>query len=270
MTNKKFKEDEFNQLVPILSEKIGDNKVNTINARDLWKYLEVKTKFNDWIKARIRTCGLVEGTDFVNDPKKKFIENTNLTRIIHEYHVTFDAAKFISLSEHTKIGQRVREYFVRIESRYKKLISEKSDEWSNARLEGKVIRKKFSDTIKILQQYAKEQGSTGFKHFFVNYTKLINRNLFGCPSITKIKKNLRDCVDVEQIFLLATLEKIVTKHLLKGIEHGDRYKEIYQDIKKIVESYITMTGMSYPSLLTDDELRLVIERKYTTKQLTSD
>lgn len=37
----------------------------TVNARELHAFLEVKTRFNDWITGRIEQYGFVENQDFV-------------------------------------------------------------------------------------------------------------------------------------------------------------------------------------------------------------
>ena len=39
----------------ILTEsKINDESIQTVNARLLWKWIESKSRFNDWIKRRIQ------------------------------------------------------------------------------------------------------------------------------------------------------------------------------------------------------------------------
>ena len=45
--------------------KIGNEEVNSVNARDLHKALESKQDFSTWIKARINKLNLMEGQDYM-------------------------------------------------------------------------------------------------------------------------------------------------------------------------------------------------------------
>ena len=54
----------MNQLIPLHSQTIDGNAVETVNARELHAFLEVQTRFNDWIKNRIEQYDFVEGLDF--------------------------------------------------------------------------------------------------------------------------------------------------------------------------------------------------------------
>ena len=57
------------QLIPLHSQTIDGNAVETVNARELHAFLEVQTRFNDWIKNRIERYEFVENQDFVKLPK---------------------------------------------------------------------------------------------------------------------------------------------------------------------------------------------------------
>lgn len=93
---------------------IGNENVNSVNARDLWKSLESKQKFADWIKARIEKLRLIENTDFItlrNQENKGFGGDVKSI----EYIITIDIAKHLCLIEMTDIGHKVREYFIECE-----------------------------------------------------------------------------------------------------------------------------------------------------------
>ena len=78
----------MNQLIPLHSQTIDGNAVETVNARELHAFLEVNTKFADWIKNRIEQYDFVENQDFLTVSKN--LENGG--RSI-EYHITLDMAK---------------------------------------------------------------------------------------------------------------------------------------------------------------------------------
>jgi len=51
-------------IIPICWEKLHDESVQTVNLRDLHKWLEVATPFHKWISRRIDEYNFADGTDF--------------------------------------------------------------------------------------------------------------------------------------------------------------------------------------------------------------
>ena len=52
-------------LIPISNQVISDDREEpTVNARDLHAFLEVKSRFNDWIRNRIAEYDFTQGIDF--------------------------------------------------------------------------------------------------------------------------------------------------------------------------------------------------------------
>lgn len=83
-----------------------------IDARLLHKTLEVKTRFNDWIKSRIDDFGFEEKRDFyLNFSKNLFL----VGRPKNEYHLTLDMAKELAMLERNEIGRGIRRYFIQKE-----------------------------------------------------------------------------------------------------------------------------------------------------------
>jgi len=67
-----------------------DEKQKTVNARDLWEFLEAKTRFNDWIIARIDEYEFQEDRDYTC-----FTENSVKPqggRPSKEYHISIHMA----------------------------------------------------------------------------------------------------------------------------------------------------------------------------------
>lgn len=121
------------QIIPIGSKQIKDSKTETVNARELHEFLEVRRDFSNWIKGRIKTYGFRENQDFVrvfdNFIKRetgatikevfaKTGENPNGGRPAIEYHLTIDMAKELSMVERTQKGRQARQYFIECEKRY--------------------------------------------------------------------------------------------------------------------------------------------------------
>ncbi|MHC1788297.1 antA/AntB antirepressor family protein [Solidesulfovibrio sp.] len=101
------------QLVPVVSNTIGEAEVPTVNARELHAFLKVETKFADWIVRRIEEYGFTEGEDFISNLRK----TPRGGRPTTNYHLTMDMAKELSMVERTPQGQAARRYFIECERR---------------------------------------------------------------------------------------------------------------------------------------------------------
>lgn len=111
-----------NGLIPIYQGKNGQ----LVDGRELHSFLEVGTKFSDWIKDRIDKYEFVEGIDFTSFPKKEKAENTWITTI--EYVLTLDTAKEISMVQINEKGSQARKYFIEAEKNYKEMADTESIE----------------------------------------------------------------------------------------------------------------------------------------------
>ena len=81
----------MNEIIKIDQVKINGAEVNSVNARDVWEYLEVKTEFNKWIIRRLEELGAIENVDYIVFAKND--ENLKGGRPSKEYIVTLDIAE---------------------------------------------------------------------------------------------------------------------------------------------------------------------------------
>jgi len=95
-------------LIRINRHDINGNSIETVNARDLWEFLESKQQFGDWIKNRIEKSRFLEDTDFTKF--HNFMKSDSKARI--EYYLTLDTVKMISMLENNSKGDAVRKYFI--------------------------------------------------------------------------------------------------------------------------------------------------------------
>ena len=70
---------------------MNSNTVDTVSARELHTFLEVQTRFNDWIAARINKYEFIENQDFVSFTE--FSVKPKGGRPSREYYITLDMAK---------------------------------------------------------------------------------------------------------------------------------------------------------------------------------
>ena len=98
------------------------------NARDLHAFLEVATRFNDWIKDRIERYEFVEGEDYLilkSQEQASQLDYSNSSnqdaptwggdRRSIDYHLTLDMAKELAMIENNPKGREARRYFIRME-----------------------------------------------------------------------------------------------------------------------------------------------------------
>lgn len=99
---------------------IQDNKgEQAVMGRELYEFLEVKTKYSMWITRMIVAADLEEGVDF----------STCFPKVGSEVHggqnkadhiLSMDAAKEISMLQHSDKGKQARRYFIECENKLKR------------------------------------------------------------------------------------------------------------------------------------------------------
>ncbi len=96
-------------LIPFAARPVGTETIETVDARDLHAFLEVKTDYAAWIKRRIETYGFLQDIDFC-----VVIFGDGPTKTINHF-VSLDMAKELSMVERTKKGKEARQYFLACE-----------------------------------------------------------------------------------------------------------------------------------------------------------
>ncbi|KJU86769.1 anti-repressor protein [Candidatus Magnetobacterium bavaricum] len=109
-------------LIPVSESIVGDKKIQTVDARVLHTFLEVTSKFADWIKNSINEYGFTENVDFVSLSKN--LEKPEGGRPTIDYHLTFDMAKELSMVERNDKGRQARQYFIECERRAKEAMTD--------------------------------------------------------------------------------------------------------------------------------------------------
>ncbi len=92
------------------------NGERAVNARELHQFLEVETRFNDWISRRIEEYQFIEKQFEVLLKNEK---NSNGGRPLKEYIISIDMAKELSMVERNEKGKLARLYFIEMEKKAK-------------------------------------------------------------------------------------------------------------------------------------------------------
>lgn len=124
-------------------------------------------------------------------------------------------------------GQKANEWkwkYITAFNRMESIIREKqTPAWQESRQTGITTRKKETDAIKRLCEYATAQGSKHPERLYTAYTKLANK----AAGITN-----RTTATSLQLSVLTVTESIIAQTIDAGIEENKPYKEIYQDCKR--------------------------------------
>ena len=100
-------------LIKITKSNIDGADVNSVNAREIYNFLGVKSRFNDWIKNRL--SDFLIGEDYI-------IVTKNLVTEANDIFVTLDTAKHISMLERNEKGREARQYFIDVEKKTTQLL----------------------------------------------------------------------------------------------------------------------------------------------------
>ncbi|MBO3356289.1 phage antirepressor KilAC domain-containing protein [Clostridium perfringens] len=101
----------MNELIKITINEEGEQLVS---GRELHDFLEVKTRFNDWIKNRIGKYGFEAEIDYT-----KILVQCKRGQNEYDYIVTTDMAKELSMVENNDKGRMARKYFIECEKKLK-------------------------------------------------------------------------------------------------------------------------------------------------------
>jgi len=106
----------------------------TVNARELHSFMEVRTRFNDWFKLRVEKYGFTEGEDFTAVTEK-------LVTVATEYFISIDMAKELSMVENNDKGREARRWFI---AREKQAVEMTNDPFIALRLKQIAAEKRLS------------------------------------------------------------------------------------------------------------------------------
>jgi anti-repressor protein len=114
-----FEEEKkgMNDLVKVTKH---ENLGNSVNARELWFFLESKQRFTDWIKNRVEKYEFVEKQDYIVHKFMISPEQDNQVDKI-EYIISLDMAKELAMVENNDRGKRIRKYFIAVEKKFQEL-----------------------------------------------------------------------------------------------------------------------------------------------------
>lgn len=145
------------------------------------------------------------------------------------YYLNEEQATFvITLLRNSKVVVKFKKELVRQFYAMRKFLVEKQTQlWTETRIANKETRLKETDVIKLLEEYAKEQGSKNSGKLYMVYTKLAKSVVGG----------KRDSVNVSELNNLTLVESIILQTIQIDMSMGMHYKDIFQDCKDRIERF---------------------------------
>ena len=98
----------MHEIIPIFTSNFNGSQTQSIDARKLHEFLEVKSKFSDWIQNRIKKYEFIESVDYIK--VSKILETSQGYQI--DYIISIDMAKELSMVENNIKGREARQYFI--------------------------------------------------------------------------------------------------------------------------------------------------------------
>lgn len=143
---------------------------------------------------------------------------------LNEEQATF----VITLMRNSRVVVKFKKELVKQFYAMRKFLLEKQSKlWNDTRIANKENRLKETDVIKLLVEYAKEQGSTHSDKLYMAYTKLAKSVIGGN----------RDNVTVSDLNNLTLVESIILQTIRIDMSMGMHYKDIYKDCKGRIERF---------------------------------
>ncbi|EAH9030538.1 phage antirepressor Ant [Campylobacter coli] len=206
------------------------------NVENLFCYLEVNSKFADWIKNRINQYDFIENQDYII--KEVFTGR----RPRKEYYVTLDMAKELCMVENNEKGRQARRYFIECEKRLKNLEQEKMQKLAFHQSLGyksqlKQQKEHYENKIKALQYDLEHKKELSFKR------KLSQKELLELRKILAKDYNMVCFKEWEFEFLAEkialestkmTTWDAVVKKLEKELDYWKNYEKYEEKWKKIL------------------------------------
>ena len=208
--------NNFAARIPVTLSNIGGKETQAVSGRKLHTFLAVGRDFTNWIKGRIKQYGFVEGVDYViveylTSPKRA--SSKSRQRIEHDYIVSLNMAKELSMVERNAQGKMARQYFIDCEERLRRVAPEEYEAallgWRKNRVAACEDHKSMADAMK---GYIERTGDRQHGFAYSNECSFLNSLVLGVHPRTWAKKKeipvkqVRDHMNADQLALLAYLE----------------------------------------------------------------
>lgn len=207
----------FDNLIPVIDSNINGKRIQTVSSRKLHSFLKVGRDYTSWIKGRIKQYGFIVEADYfivenLSSPKRgstKFRQ-----QIEHDYIVSLNMGKELSMVERNDQGKLARQYFIECEEQLRRIAPEEHkaaiQNWRKNRVAACEDHKNMAEAMK---SYIERTGDNQKGFAYSNESRFINKLVLGINPTQWAKnkgikpKDIRDNLSIEQLKLLTYLEE---------------------------------------------------------------
>ncbi|EAK6255692.1 phage antirepressor Ant [Campylobacter coli] len=202
------------------------------NVENLFCYLEVNSKFADWIKNRINQYDFIENQDYII--KEVFTGR----RPRKEYYVTLDMAKELCMVENNEKGRQARRYFIECEKRLKNIEAEQMQKLAFRQSLGyksqlKQQKEHYENKIKALKYDLEHKKELSFKRKLSKEELLELRKILARDYGILCMKEWEMSLVAEKIGKDTVFEAVLNK-LEKELKYWQNYEEYEEKWRKIL------------------------------------
>lgn len=110
----------------------------------------------------------------------------------------------------------------------------KDNKFLETRQQGKLARREETDIIKDFVEYATNQGSKSAKFYYKHIT---NATYKALELMVQKEPKIRDALNIYELAELMLAERVAKNSLKKYMDLGRNYKDIYESVKKDLETF---------------------------------
>ncbi len=227
--------NEFADIVPVISGRIGERETNIVSARALHGALGVGRDFTNRIKGRVSQYGFVVGVDYIavenlSSPKRASAKSRQ--QIEHDYFLTLNTAKELAMVERSEQGRAIRRYFIQCEEALQLTVPEVAARYRR-KLKARIgVANLFKPMCSALESVRAEQGKMTQSHHYSNESNMISRIVLGgltakqWAGMNGVVGDPRDSMNAEQLEHLSYLESTNITLLDMGMDYPQRKAEL--------------------------------------------
>ena len=234
-----YGEGEVNRLIHVVKE---ESRTTSLRVAEAFG------KRHDNVIQGIENLGCSEAFTRLNFQVSEYEDSTG--RKLLMYEMTKNGFSFLVMGFTGKKASEWKEKYIaafdRMEQELVRLkIQHTNPDWQAKRIEGKAVRREFTDAIKALEEYILERNPSHRHSYYDTYTKMTYSELYILES-KKIAKNFRDLLDRIQLIHLSSAEIIISDVIYDEMENGTEYHEIFKIVKTKIEAFVAVIGKTLP------------------------
>ena len=209
--------------ISLMSEEINGGKISAVKNEKDWRKISPMSEE-------------VNGGKIYGVKESYYKDKKGEKRLM--YVLTLSQGKQVLVRESKFVRRHTIQYLEQLERTVLQIaINQNDEQWKEVREQEKLVRRKETDTIQELVNYAKSQGSKHPEKLYTVYSRLIHK-LLGNYAKEREALLVFDTIDVLR------LEQLFDRVIQNGMAQGKHYKDIYQDCQKVGMNYIQVIKLA--------------------------